>query len=209
MTDGLLDALAANLARNLREFREARGMTQAQLASLCGVPRSTIANIEVGDGNPTLAVLSRLSAALRLSLEEIVARPRVRCQLFPPGALAGSESRRGGLVRLRHLLPHPIPGMAIDRMELEAGARLAGSPHVPGTYEYLACERGRISLWVSGEGFLLEPGAVAAFAGDQKHSYANEGRATAIGYSVVVQAPGASVAAAPLSPGTRGGESAE
>ena len=92
-------------------------------------------------------------------------------------------------MRLRHLLPHPIPGMAIERMELEPGARLVGSPHAPGTQEFLACEKGRIALWVSGEGFELERGAVAAFAGDQRHSYANPGRSVAVGYSVVSLAP--------------------
>jgi len=189
VADDALESLGWNLARNLKEIRELRGLTQVQLARLCEVPRSTIANIEAGSSNPTLAVLSRLASALHLSLEELLARPRARCQLFAPDELEESEYRRGGLVRLRHLLPHPIPGMAIERMELEPGARLVGSPHAPGTQEYLVCERGRIALWVSGESFGLERGAVAAFAGDQKHSYANDGRSTAVGYSIVSLSP--------------------
>jgi len=184
-----LSLLGVHLARNLKEIRELRGLTQTQLAALCEVPRSTIANIEAGGSNPTLAVLARLATALHLSLEELLARPRARCQLFAPDELPENVYRRGGVVRLRHLLPHPVPGMALERMELEPGARLVGSPHAPGTREYLACERGRISLWVSGEMFALERGAVAAFAGDQKHTYANEGRNLAVGYSIVSLAP--------------------
>jgi transcriptional regulator with XRE-family HTH domain len=184
-----LIALGANLAHNLKEIRELRGFTQSQLARLCEVPRSTIANIEGGASNPTLSVLARLANALHLSLEELLARPRARCQLFPPGSLPENEYRRSGLVRLRHLLPHPIQGMAIERMELEVSARFVGSPHAPGTQEFLFCERGRIKLWVAGDIFELEQGSVAAFAGNQRHSYQNSGRSLAVGFSVVSLAP--------------------
>jgi transcriptional regulator with XRE-family HTH domain len=187
--DKSLKVLGGNLAHNLKEIRELRGLTQAQLAKLCEVPRSTIANIEAGDSNPTLSVLAKLASALHLSLEELLARPRARCQLFAPGSLPENEYNRSGLVRLRHLLPHPIAGMAIERMELEPGARFVGSPHAPGTHEFLSCERGRIKLWVAGEVFELERGAVAAFAGDQRHSYQNPGKSPAVGYSVVSLAP--------------------
>jgi quercetin dioxygenase-like cupin family protein len=79
--------------------------------------------------------------------------------------------------------------MAIERMELDPGARFVGSPHSPGTHEFLSCERGRIHLWVAGEVFDLDRGAVAAFAGDQRHSYQNPGKTQAVGYSVVSLAP--------------------
>jgi transcriptional regulator with XRE-family HTH domain len=189
MDEKSLSVLGANLAHNLKEIRELRGLTQAQLASLSEVPRSTVANIESGASNPTLSVLAKLASALHLSLEELLARPRARCQLFPPGSLKENEYARSGRVRLRHLLPHPIPGMAIERMTLDPGARLVGSPHAVGTQEFLFCESGEISLWVSGEAFELETGAVAAFAGDQRHTYRNPGRKLAVGFSVVSLAP--------------------
>jgi quercetin dioxygenase-like cupin family protein len=79
--------------------------------------------------------------------------------------------------------------MSIDRMELAPGARLMGSPHAPGTHEYLCCERGQLVLWVAGERFELKRGAVAAFPGDQRHNYENPGRTAAVGFSVVSLAP--------------------
>ncbi len=189
MDSSELGAIGDHLARNLRAIRELRGLTQKQLADLCEVPRSTVANIEVGGSNPTLGVLMRLAGALHLSLEELLSRPRARCQVFDIDALPVISSKRSPGSKLRKLLPHPIPGMAIDRMELAAGARFAGSPHSPGTHEFLYCERGQIELHVSGEHFSLTRGCVAAFPGDQRHSYENPGRATAIGFSVVSLAP--------------------
>ena len=74
-------------------------------------------------------------------------------------------------------------------MELAAGATIKGSPHAPGTHEYLYCERGQLILHVAGERFELECGSVAAFPGDQRHSYENRGRGAAVGFSVVSLAP--------------------
>ena len=67
------DELAERLARNVRQLRTARGMTQAQVAKLAGLPRATWANLESSAANPTLSVLHAAAAAL----ERIGALPLV------------------------------------------------------------------------------------------------------------------------------------
>ncbi len=181
--------LPGNLAANLRHLRSVRGLTQQQLSKLSALPRSTLAQLETGAGNPTLAVLSQLAGALRISIEELLSAPRARCHLYGKGTLPTHSRGKGGDAVVHKLLPDPIPGMEIDRFELAPRARMTGVPHRPGTREYLACERGRITLWTSGERFDLTPGDVAAFEGDQRHSYANEGDCVAVGFSVVTLAP--------------------
>jgi XRE family transcriptional regulator, regulator of sulfur utilization len=177
--------LASRLGRNIRQLREARGLTQEQVAQLAVLPRSTWASLESGAANPTLAVLNRVAHVLQVSLEELVSAPRAEGKLYPRDTLP-REVRSG--VEIRKLLPDPIPGMAIDRMELPPGARMTGVPHTPGAREYLACEAGEIQLAVAGERWTLRPGDVVAFRGDQRHSYANPGSRPAVGYSVVVLA---------------------
>jgi XRE family transcriptional regulator, regulator of sulfur utilization len=179
------DAVAARLAGNVVQLREARGLSQQQMAKLAGVPRATWAHLESGQANPTLAVLNRAASALQVTIEELIRAPRSAVKHFPAGEL---PVRMRGAVSIRKLLPDPIPGMEIDRMELPAGSRLVGIPHVPGTTEYLTCERGQIVLVASGESWSLAPGDVLVFRGDQRHSYANPGERVAIGYSVVVLA---------------------
>jgi quercetin dioxygenase-like cupin family protein len=66
---------------------------------------------------------------------------------------------------------------------------MAGVPHTAGTREYLTCERGRVELAAGGATFVLEPGDVVVFRGDQKHGYRNPGAVEAIAYSVVAFAP--------------------
>ena len=180
------EELGGWLARNIQAMREARGATQAQLAKLAGVPRATWANLESGTSNPTLAVLHRVAAALQVSLEELVARPRASARHYPKESL---PVRIWGPGFVRKLLPDPLPGMDFERMELPHQARLSGVPHTPGTREYLVCESGTMALVASGERFVLEPGDVVVFRGDQKHSYENVGSKAAVGYSVVLLAP--------------------
>src|SRR3569832_2219822 len=52
---------ASHLARNLVNLRRTRGLTQDMLARDAGVPRSTVANLESGEGNPSLAVLVKVA----------------------------------------------------------------------------------------------------------------------------------------------------
>ncbi|MCA9697005.1 MAG: helix-turn-helix transcriptional regulator [Myxococcales bacterium] len=180
------DDTAAKLAENIRQLREARGLSQAQLAKLAGIPRPTWTNLESGAANPTLAVLLKVAAALHVRLEELLAPPRGEGRIYRADSL---EVRRRGAVTVRKLLPEALRGLDIERLELPAGASMVGVPHTIGTREYLTCERGTIELTVHGRSFRLEAGDVVVFAGDQRHGYRNVGRGQAVAHSVVTFAP--------------------
>lgn len=182
------DELAARLADNVRTLREARGLSQKDIAKVAGVPRATWAHLESGGANPTLAVLRRAAQALSVPFEELLGEPAPAARHYPRSALP--ERRRGEIV-VRSLLPHRVSGMVLERLRLPPQGRLVGTPHTPGTREYLTCETGRLELIASGERFLLDEGDVVVFRGDQRHSYVNPGAKVAVGYSVVVLRPGA------------------
>jgi transcriptional regulator with XRE-family HTH domain len=182
----MAETIAARLARNVRHLREARGLTQQQMAKLSGVPRATWSHVESGAGNPTLAVLHRIALALQVPIEELTAAPREIGRLYRRAELPG-ETR--GDAAVRSLLPDRLPGVLIERMEFPPGGRLSGVPHMPGTREYLTCERGEVLLAVGGTQFILGPGDVLVFKGDERHSYRNTGARPAVAYSVVLLAP--------------------
>ena len=180
------EELSDRLGRNIRQLRQARGLTQQQMAKLSGLPRATWANLESGDGNPTLTVLHAVAMAFQVSLEEIVAEPRASAKHYLRGSL---PTRVRGGVTVSSLLPDKVPGMQIERLQLPVGARMVGVPHTAGTREYLTCESGELELVASGESFQMAEGDVVVFRGDQRHSYANRGRKLAVGYSVVMLRP--------------------
>jgi transcriptional regulator with XRE-family HTH domain len=175
------------LATNLRQLRSARRLSQVAAARAAGIPRATWNNLEAGPSNPTLAVIQAVAAALHVGLDELLAPPRADGQLTRRARL---PSRRAGAAVIRRLLPDPIPGVEVERFEIPAGGAFPGSPHTPGTREYLACERGSIELAAGGERHVLGEGDVLSFRGDQRHGYANLGRGVAVGYSVVLRPSG-------------------
>lgn len=185
----MTDTSASNLASNVRRLREARGLSQQQIAKLAGIPRPTWASLESGAANPTLAVLARSAAALQVSIEELIGPPRTAARLFRAGELR-ARKRQGATIRA--LLPESIPGLDVARMEFAPGGHLVGIPHTPGTREYLSCEAGRVELVASGEQWQLEAGDALVFRGDQRHSYHNlDARRPAVAISVVCFAPAA------------------
>lgn len=179
-----LKILSRNLAKNLDALRRSNGMTQADLSKAAGLPRSTITNLESGDGNPSLENMAKLASTFGISLDELLAEPRAQCQLIAARDIP-VRNRSGGTVQVQRLLPDPIPGLEIDRFEMDVGSRLAGVPHLAGTKEYLTCSEGAVSVYVAGEIFEVKTGDVLAFPGDQAHSYKNTAATKAICYSVV------------------------
>lgn len=175
-----------NLAQNLRQLRHERGLSQSKLADLSGLPRPTWASLESGDANPTLAVLLKVSEALQISLEELVAPPRSQAALYRRSEL---PKRKRGRVEITALLPDHIAGLQMERFALPPNAGMTGIPHTTGTREYLCCEQGEIELRAAGERWHLQAGDVLVFRGDQKHSYRNPGAKKAVAYSVVAISP--------------------
>lgn len=182
------EKMADNLGRNVRKLREARGLTQQQMARASGVPRPTWANLESGSANPTLSVLVKVANALQVRVEELIGPPKASARFYKADEL---PVRRRGKVVVRKLLPEAIPGLEIERMEFPPGSQMTGVPHTPGTREYFTCESGEVELSAAGTSWRLVPGELVVFRGDQKHGYRNPGRTLAIAYSVVAFAPAA------------------
>ena len=181
------DTVAVNLGNNIRQLREARRMSQEQIAQIAGIPRPTWSNLESGSSNPTLSILLRVAGALQVPLEELIGPPRQAVKLYKSDSL---PSRQRGKVSVRNLLPDAIAGLQIERMEFAPSTYLVGVPHTPGAREYLACETGKVQLSVEGSTWELNPGDVLVFRGDQKHGYRNLSPDVSIAYSVVAIAPG-------------------
>ena len=188
MSDSEFLPLSHNLAERIQDMRSRRGLTQASLAKLANVPRSTIANLESGTGNPSLINLAKIASALGASIEMLLTSPQALCKLIKASEIK-AISRSAGEVLIVKLLPDPIPGMEIDKLELNPGAKMRGIPHAAGTKEYLHCVQGEFNIIVAGEIYHVQKGDVLAFPGEIHHSYENIGKGKAIGLSVVAIAP--------------------
>ena len=179
--------VAQHLARNLVALRHARTLTQEALAQAADVPRSTIANLESGEGNPSLHVLVKVAGALQAPIEELLGSPRAKVRQWRESEIHLEKKGRG--VTTRSLVPEPVHDQMLDVMHFAPGAVMGGTPHLPGTREYFTCLEGEVHIIVAGDKYTLKPGEVLAFPGNVPHSYANGLKTKAArGVSVVVLA---------------------
>lgn len=94
--------LAYELSVQVREAREAKGLSQSQLASRMGTQQSVIARLEGGGITPTLPTLKRIADALGTKLTVGFEEPQARRKQGTTGktavkrAAARSRSRRSG-----------------------------------------------------------------------------------------------------------------
>jgi transcriptional regulator with XRE-family HTH domain len=72
--DSPADPFSTSLAATLHAARAERELSVNALATASGVSRAMIGKIEHGDVQPTAVLLGRLSAALGLTLSELIAR---------------------------------------------------------------------------------------------------------------------------------------
>lgn len=59
------------LSTKLKEYREANGLKQADLAELVGVRRETIVNLEKGKYNPSLRLAMDIAKVFHTTVEEL------------------------------------------------------------------------------------------------------------------------------------------
>lgn len=59
---------------NMSRIREAKGLSQKQLAEMVGANQATISKIESGAGNPTLGMMTRIAKALDVHPSDLFAK---------------------------------------------------------------------------------------------------------------------------------------
>jgi transcriptional regulator with XRE-family HTH domain/quercetin dioxygenase-like cupin family protein len=157
----IVDSPAA-FGERLRGARRARGWAIERLALASGVSRAMISKIERGESSPTAVVIGKLSAALELSVAELLEADAAPGAATAPGRPGGGDVRvpddegsagqvpRGGVVRraaatpqwrdpdtgyLRRQVSTPGFPAAVTEVVLPAGARV---PYPAGAYAFIA-----------------------------------------------------------------------
>ena len=62
------------IGKRIMELRKAKGLSQDELATNLGIPRSSLAQIELGNRNVDVRELQKLSLLLEFSLDEFLSK---------------------------------------------------------------------------------------------------------------------------------------
>ena len=118
-------SLSASLAATLHAARLARELSSNALAERSGVSRAMIGKIERGEAQPTAALLGRLSAALGMTLSELVARAEGSDRRLVRAADQPTWTDPGRGYRRRAVSPATGGALELVEVELPAGAAVS------------------------------------------------------------------------------------
>ena len=163
------------IAKNIKDAREGKKLTLDAAASLTGVSRSMLAQIEKGDVNPTISVLWKIANGYKVSFTSLVdsgdqAALVLRHEDITP--LVESEGK---------YLNYPMFPFQHSRqfetymIEIKSQGFLQAQPHMSGTEEYITVFDGQVEICAGEEAFQLKTGDSLRFKADVAHSYKNIG----------------------------------
>ncbi|WP_439614796.1 helix-turn-helix domain-containing protein [Shinella sp.] len=183
-----IDPLESAIGERLRLLRTARNQTLDDLASASGVSRAMISRIERGEASPTAQLLSRLCAALDLTLSAFFA--------FSQGdgePLSRREKQtvwrdpETGYQRRAVSAPNTASRVEVIDVEFPAGARIAYPPETAkaGMTQHVWLFSGTLRMTIAGTVHDLAPGDCLYMSITEGHVFENPGTEPAH-YAVVL-----------------------
>lgn len=192
--DNRANELSAAIGATVRAERQSRKWTLDRLAEVTGVSRRMLINVEQGAANPSVTTLLRISDALGIGLQALVAvsqTKRVKVVRSGEGAPLWTGPGGGRGVLLAGTTPPDV--LELWDWTLAPGDRHDSEAHAPGTKEILQVREGSVTVQVADQMEVLTVDDAMSFASDVTHSYANNGDEPAR-FSLTVFEPGVGAA---------------
>src|SRR3954465_5513276 len=174
------------VSTRIRQRRSDRRLSLDRLASMAGVSKGMLVQIESGQANPSIATLCKVAAALGASVADLVqVSGEHPAEVLPAGAPRLLwRGPKGGSATL--LVGSSGPDMLeLWSWELRPGERYQAQAHPQGTEELLPVVRGRLALAFGDVNYVIDSGGSAVAHTDRPHAYACDGR-TAVQFTMVV-----------------------
>ena len=175
----------------IQKERKARKLTLEQLATLSGVSKSMLSQVERGEANPTFAVLWSLTQALKIEFSELIGSSAMSAnpeRIDVTSAAHTPEIRSSdGLCRLRILSTPRLAGKTEwYEVTIDPGGRLDSKPHTHGAFEHFTALAGTFEVTSDETSVHIQSGETARYPVDVAHSIANAGTSQASGFLVVL-----------------------
>lgn len=175
-----MDSMNMIVAKNIKRLREENKLSMDELSKLSGVSKSMLAQIERGDGNPTISTLWKISNGMKVPFDALTVRPKNPYEIVKTADIQ-PLLEDGGKVKNYSVFPdNENRRFAVYYLELDEGSYWESEPHLKGTTEFITIFAGRIEINADGQRFVVETGESIRFKADAFHSYKNVGDETAI-----------------------------
>ncbi|WP_212821168.1 helix-turn-helix domain-containing protein [Polymorphospora rubra] len=161
----------ATIAVALRRERDRAGLSLTELARRAGIAKSTLSQLEAGNGNPSVETLWSLGVALGIPFSRLVEPPGPAVRVVRAGEGPAVRSEHADLTATLLAAGSPHARRDIYRLTVEPGSGRHAQPHIPGSVEHILLAAGRLRTGPVSDPVELGPGDYATFAGDVPHHY--------------------------------------
>jgi transcriptional regulator with XRE-family HTH domain len=167
MAQAPLEAIASSLRRE----RERAGLSLSELAKRAGIAKSTLSQLESGNGNPSVETLWALGVALDVPFSRLVEPARPKVQVIRAGEGPAVFSERADYIATVLSACPPNARRDIYLISAEPGSVRASEPHMPGVVEHVVLCAGRARLGLTDDPVEVGPGDYVAYPGDLPHVF--------------------------------------
>ena len=162
-----IDIIAVGLLRE----RQRAGLSLTEVARRAGIAKSTLSQLEAGNGNPSLETLWALCVALNIPFARLMEPDIKRLQVIRrgEGMIVSAEMADYQAA----LLASCPPGGRRDLylVTCQPGAPRDSKPHPPGSVEHVIIARGRALVGPRDAPVELHPGDYMCYPADEPHVF--------------------------------------
>ncbi|MCJ2050018.1 helix-turn-helix domain-containing protein [Methylobacterium sp. J-070] len=164
-------ALSGQLGKTIQRLRKAYNLSLSELAEQSGVAKSIISQIERNETNPTLATIWRLSQALDVSIERVLAagdeEPFIEKTSRADTPILVSEDGKVRLAIIGWL--KTIEWLQWYEVTADLGGVLDSDPHQRGSVESLSVSEGAFEVEIGGAVQRARAGETLRYRCDRPH----------------------------------------
>jgi len=175
MREAIFLSINSAVSQNIKNIREQKKLTLDAAASVTGVSRSMLAQIEKGDANPTISVLWKIANGYKVSFTSLIEEAPKAATVLPADAVQPIIEGDGKYINYPTFGFDEHRGFETYRIVIATGGSLQAEPHLAGTEEYITVFSGKVEIVAAEQIFTLNKGDSIRFLADVPHSYRNIG----------------------------------
>jgi len=159
------------IALNLQRERKNAGLSLGEVARRAGVAKSTLSQLESGQGNPSLETLWALCVALNIPFAKLVETQTQSAQVirYGEGASVTSEVAHYQAVLLATCPPNARRDIYI--LATQPGEPRCSQPHPTGSVEHIIIMQGSAKVGLTNSYETLKAGDYMSYPADQAHIF--------------------------------------
>ena len=180
----ILDRLNILVSENIKRIRQEKNLSLGDLAKLSDVSKSMLAQIERGEGNPTLSTLWKIANGMQVSFNTLIAQPKLPYKVTKLAEIEPILDMSGGLKNYS-LFSDIENNFSVYQIEVNKEISWISEAHLRGTAEFVIVIQGTLEIKLEEKKFILRKGENLWFKADVPHSYCNLDEGTTIFHNIL------------------------